>query len=80
MLKHAKLQQGPKKIVNVNYICKECEFLKTEYWVEYPDGERDSGTNADCHAFTPPKNISPYYNTSRMTPDWCPYIERVRDV
>jgi len=69
-------QNGPEKIVSVSYICRGCEFLKTKYWVEYPDGERDSGTNAVCHAIDPPKHISAYHGISSTTPAWCPYIQK----
>lgn len=72
------MQEGPFKVVSVNYICEGCKFLETEYWVEYPDGERDSGTSATCTA-EPKRHISSYYGMSAMTPKWCPYLEKVND-
>jgi hypothetical protein len=59
---------GPRQVCRAT--CSGCPALKATDWVEYPDGERDSGTTGHCSAAD--KFISHYWNAHTPVPKWCP--------
>lgn len=59
----------------VVWTCEGCKHLTTEDWVEYPDGERDSGTSAWCNAGSAgeKRHLSSYWSSNHQPPSICPY-------
>lgn len=63
---------GPRTHTVTKQVCDGCPSLETKYWVEYPDGERDSGTAAYCK--TANRCIKAYWHENDTAPAWCPAI------
>ena len=63
-------QIGPSIVTKKH--CNGCLHLSLEDWKDYLENdETDSGTYAVCLRLN--KNISSYYKSGNLTPDWCPY-------
>jgi len=65
------LAEGP-QLQRIIFTCEGCKHLTTEDWVEYPDGERDSGTSAWCNVGEK-RNLSAYWSPGNQPPSWCPF-------